>query len=569
MGLPVLGNKVTTASRELPAEPDLWAPVGFDHLPHDLVTAFRESDWPEVRLRLQTVMDGMITDGPYGRELFQLVLQLPIGFDPVFERYRASAMVDHGEWDALRNSLAAQPLAAAEVLGIRDIITAPVDRSSLPVMSEVHHKVLFEAYEFQARRAMGPYRHWAQRVANFYPDMLWKRGDIPIGRHLRYRRLHDTLALAIGEAHAGRLDVAQALARESQRLGDEGEPMRVVARDLSELLRVGMGEKNEFDLALPAHICSSTGPSPQGVSEMLLYLMPFLALREDASQEWAARLAERIAIRLAAPRAELQSISWIVASELRAGRRGRDTELAGLLAKARRGPPGLRGLPVFLSGFAERSYEAFREAEHLARRAGNVWLQVSAMAWMLAIEPQVSTARRLHKLLDLTAWRQPILTPPEVSADAALAMTVRGERGRSILELALTAGRPAVTTEVVMRHLDDPNATAVERAAAVEVLGLVGTMQARDILARLAKRNDDVGRSAAKLSSRPESHISLSEREVEVLSLAAEGLTNRQIAERLYLSPHTVARHLANARGKLGASNRAEAAVRLEKSRES
>jgi DNA-binding CsgD family transcriptional regulator len=557
-----------TSGRDLPPEPDLWAPVGFDHLPHELVSAFRSGDWPEVRVRLQTVMDAMVTDGPYGRELFQLVLQLPLGFDPVFERYRASAMVDHGEWDALRNSLAAQPLAPVEVLGIRDIITAPVDRSSFPVTTEPHHRLLFETYEFQARRAMGAYRHWAQRISNVYPDFLWKREDIPIGRHLRFRRLHDTLCLAIGEAHAGRLEVALALARESQRQGDEGEPLRVVAHDLAELVRLGMGDKHEFELALPKRLCASTGPSPQGVWEMLHFIMPFLALREDDSLAWAARVAERVAVRLAAPRAELQAISWIAAGDLRSGRRGRDTELAGLLAKSRSGTPGLRGLPVFLSGYADRGYDAFREAEHLARRAGNVWLQVSAMTWMLAIEPQAATARRLHRLLDITAWRQPILTPPEVAADAALAMTVSGERGRSILELALTAGRPAVTTEVVIRHLDDPNVTSAARTAAVDVLGLVGTMQAREILTRLAKRNDEVGRWASKLSSRPESHITLSEREIEVLSLAAEGLTNRQIAERLYLSPHTVARHLANARMKLGASNRAEAAVRLEKSRE-
>jgi DNA-binding CsgD family transcriptional regulator len=557
-----------TTSQVLPAQPDLWAPVGSAHLPPELVSAFRGGDWPLVRVRLQTVMDGAITDGPYGRELLQLVLQLPLGFDPVFERYRAKAMLDHGEWDALRNSLAADPLEPAEIVGIRDIITAPADRSSFPPATELHHRMLFEGYEFQARRAMGPFRHWAQRIANYYPSLLWQREDIPIGRHLRYRRLHDTLCLAFGEAHAGRLEVALALARESQRLGDEGEPMRVVARDMAELVRLGLGEKHEFELALPAFVCRPTGPSPEGVWEFLLFLMPLFALREDESLAWASRLAERIAVRLAAPRAELQAISWVVASELRSGRRGRETELAGLLARARRGTPGLRGLPVFLSGYAERNYDAFREAERLARRAGNVWLQISALVWMLAIEPQAPTARRLHRLLDITAWRRPILTPPDVAADAALAMTVTGERGRSILELALTAGRPAVTTEVVMRHLDDTNVTSAARAAAVDVLGLVGTMQARDILARLSKRNDEVGRSAAKLSSHVRPNITLSEREVEVLSLAADGLTNRQIAERLYLSPHTVARHLANARAKLGASNRVDAAVRLEKSRE-
>ena len=555
-------------THELPAEPDLWAPVGFEHLPGELVSAFRGGDWPQVRLRLQTVMDGAITDGPYGRELLQLVLQLPIGFDPVFERYRASAMVDHGEWDALRNSLAAHPLEPAEILGIRNIITAPVERSSLPTATEPHHRVLFEIYEFSAGRAMGPYRHWAQRISNFYPDLLWNREYIPIGRHLRYRRLHDTVQLAVGESQGGRLEVAHALAREGQRLGDEGEPLRVVARDMTELIRLGMGEKHEFELAFPAHLCRSTGPSPQGVWEMLFYLIPFLELRDDESRGWAARVAERIAVRLAAPRAELQAISWIVANELRSGRRSRDTELAALLARARRSTPGLKGLPVFLSGYADRSHDAFREAEHLARRAGNVWLQVSSMVWMLAIEPEASTARRLHRLLDITAWRQPILTPPDVAANAALAMTVTGERGRSILELALTAGRPAVTTEVVMRHLDDANVSSAVRTAALDVLALVGTMQARDILARLAKRNDDIGRTAAKLSSQAGRHIALSDREVEVLSLTADGLTNRQIAERLYLSPHTVARHLANARTKLGASNRAEAAVRLEKSRD-
>jgi hypothetical protein len=49
-------------SQELPAERHLWAPVGFEHLPHGLVAAFRNGDWPQVRIRLQTVMDAMITD---------------------------------------------------------------------------------------------------------------------------------------------------------------------------------------------------------------------------------------------------------------------------------------------------------------------------------------------------------------------------------------------------------------------------------------------------------------------------------------------------------------------------
>jgi non-specific serine/threonine protein kinase/serine/threonine-protein kinase PknK len=52
----------------------------------------------------------------------------------------------------------------------------------------------------------------------------------------------------------------------------------------------------------------------------------------------------------------------------------------------------------------------------------------------------------------------------------------------------------------------------------------------------------------------------LSGREMEVLALMAEGLTNPQIAGRLYLSPRTVGQHLRSIYRKLGVSSRAAAA---------
>jgi len=53
----------------------------------------------------------------------------------------------------------------------------------------------------------------------------------------------------------------------------------------------------------------------------------------------------------------------------------------------------------------------------------------------------------------------------------------------------------------------------------------------------------------------------LSERELEILKIAAKGVSNKDIAEQLFLSPRTVQVHLGNIFNKLGVASRTEAVL--------
>ena len=57
----------------------------------------------------------------------------------------------------------------------------------------------------------------------------------------------------------------------------------------------------------------------------------------------------------------------------------------------------------------------------------------------------------------------------------------------------------------------------------------------------------------------------LTDREREVLDLVAGGATNREIAERLFLSPHTIKEHTSSLYRKLGVRNRAEAVQKAQR----
>jgi HD-GYP domain-containing protein (c-di-GMP phosphodiesterase class II) len=69
------------------------------------------------------------------------------------------------------------------------------------------------------------------------------------------------------------------------------------------------------------------------------------------------------------------------------------------------------------------------------------------------------------------------------------------------------------------------------------------------------------GEPRAPAGKRPQNPGGLTRREVDVLRLAAKGLTTRQIADRLYISPKTADHHIQHIYSKIGVSTRAAAAL--------
>jgi two-component system response regulator DevR len=89
---------------------------------------------------------------------------------------------------------------------------------------------------------------------------------------------------------------------------------------------------------------------------------------------------------------------------------------------------------------------------------------------------------------------------------------------------------------------------------AVRQVALGRSLIAPDVLARVMNRVRDGSPTGAKLAS-------LTERERAVLDLIADGLTNKQIGDRLFLAEKTVKNYVSSLLAKLGMERRTQAAV--------
>ena len=108
-----------------------------------------------------------------------------------------------------------------------------------------------------------------------------------------------------------------------------------------------------------------------------------------------------------------------------------------------------------------------------------------------------------------------------------------------------------------------------DEAALAEAIEVARGLGAEPLTKRVADRMRELGMRVPQGPRRTtrENPAGLTARQLEVLTLIAEGLTNAEIAERLVVSPRTAEHHVAAVLTKLGAATRREAAKRASELR--
>jgi LuxR family maltose regulon positive regulatory protein len=253
-------------------------------------------------------------------------------------------------------------------------------------------------------------------------------------------------------------------------------------------------------------------------------------------------------------------------------RQGRFDEAEQLFAEAEAHPLAVlgaaelhldRGRPRDAIPLAERMLRQL-PVENSTQRAAALELMVKARA----ARGEIAQARA--HLAELDAVVEAVSTEPlraALSVCEGVTAAAAGEvdAARASLEDAVTLFRAAAAPFETARarlelagclaELAEREAAAREAEAASRALADLGAGhelgRARELLERLGK----TGRTGGPLSPR----------EVEVLRLVSDGLTDKEIAARLVLSQHTVHRHVSNIYAKLGCSTRAAAVAKASR----
>lgn len=230
------------------------------------------------------------------------------------------------------------------------------------------------------------------------------------------------------------------------------------------------------------------------------------------------------------------------------------------LVRARRGDPSCWPL---LDEAWERAVRA-DELEFLGRtaaaRAEAAWLEGRAEAIDAETEKIYDLACRLNEPMTagwLACWRAraglPVQPPDNIPERFRFQLDEEFEAAAELLR----ADGAEYDAAIALVASDDGS---LLRAAHEQLCGL----GAKPAAAIVARRLRELGERNLPRGPRPatrENPAGLTNRELEVLSLLAQGLRNAEIAQRLVVTPKTVDHHVSSILRKLGVTNRGQAAA--------
>ncbi len=221
---------------------------------------------------------------------------------------------------------------------------------------------------------------------------------------------------------------------------------------------------------------------------------------------------------------------------------GEGQRAAGVLLELQGGPD----LPRFFAGQRSACYEILVRAALLTGEDATDWAARAEAAAELPLA--VAHARRARALLT----NDPALALESVAITDALGLRIESARGRILAGRALAAA-------------GDRDAAAEQLRAAEGLLvdAPAGHLRAEAVreLRRIGRRVNRAGRAGRADAAGP---AALTARELEIARLVAGGLTNRAVAQTLFLSEKTIETHLAGAFLKLGVRTRGALAGALE-----
>jgi LuxR family transcriptional regulator, maltose regulon positive regulatory protein len=250
-------------------------------------------------------------------------------------------------------------------------------------------------------------------------------------------------------------------------------------------------------------------------------------------------------------------------------RQGRLDEAAELFAQAEWHLLALLGsAEIALDRGDPRSAEDFLEQflrhvppENKTQRAAVLELLVRVQS---ALGERAGAAATLNDLREIstTVATQPLRASVNFSEGVVAAADGDYETARQRFEDAVN----------LFQRIGAPYETALARTELASTLSALGRSYAAEKMASAAlesfqelgaTREADRAVAVLRRLSTPErareTLSGLTHRELEVLRLMAQGMSNQEIATSLVLSAHTIHRHVANVLGKLGVSSRAAA----------